>query len=515
MHPRAYSHPTSTATPKNHCGDIRNIYSRMRKSILTSMILVPAVPFVLILGIGYFYFASALTSSGIATVSRVVGDHQQMIESFLLERRADLEFVQASVTLTQLADPAVLGRVFDQLRKKSSAFADLGVFDADGVHIAYKGPYRLSGKVYIDTHWFREVMKNGYYISDVFLGYRNIPHFIIAVAGEEQHRKWVLRATIDTLVFNDLVGKVRIGNTGQAYILNRNGIFQTERRSGGTLMAKDPDCAHYPDLANGIQTFIQKGSRGKFLSIRHVSAQGRRLDPGRPPGKGGRLQSAQNRCGIDRSGCHCPAAGGIIAVAFLITDRIVRRITTVDAEKDRLQDQLIRAGRLAELGEMAAGFAHEINNPLQIMKSEQALIETILEDMQQTGELKASEDLRQLDDSMAQIALQIGRCAKITRAILKFGRHTEPEYQHIDLKQFIPEITALVAKKAEVHGAAMVQDISAQTPPVYGDPAQLQQVLLNLFNNALDAMIEKHGAAGGICHVTAGPHDNRNGRNTG
>ena len=62
----------------------------------------------------------------------------------------------------------------------------------------------------------------------------------------------------------------------------------------------------------------------------------------------------------------------IIAVAFYLTDRIVARIQQTDREKNQLNEQLIRAHRLSELGEMAAGFAHEINNPLQVMKSEQA-----------------------------------------------------------------------------------------------------------------------------------------------
>jgi two-component system NtrC family sensor kinase len=166
-------------------------------------------------------------------------------------------------------------------------------------------------------------------------------------------------------------------------------------------------------------------------------------------------------------------------------------------EKDELGQQLIRAGRLAELGEMAAGFAHEINNPLQIIKNEQALMEVILSELKDTGELKQSESLTELEDSIGQIDVQIGRCAEITQAILKFGRKSEPISQDLNLKVFIPEITAMVKKNASVHGITITQKIAEDLPPIHGDATQLQQVLLNLFNNALDAIVEKQGSLGG------------------
>jgi two-component system NtrC family sensor kinase len=182
----------------------------------------------------------------------------------------------------------------------------------------------------------------------------------------------------------------------------------------------------------------------------------------------------------------------------------------MDAEKDALGQQLIRAGRLAELGEMAAGFAHEINNPLQIIKNEQALMEVILSDLKDAGELKQSGSLTELEDSIAQINVQISRCAEITQAILKFGRKSEPVSQNLALDVFIPEVTAMVKKNASVHGITITQEIAEELPPIHGDATQLQQVLLNLFNNAIDAIVEKHGSFGGEMIISAGQKENGN-----
>jgi len=181
----------------------------------------------------------------------------------------------------------------------------------------------------------------------------------------------------------------------------------------------------------------------------------------------------------------------------------VRRMERLDAEREQLGGQLIRASRLAELGEMATGFAHEINNPLQIMKSEHALIDSIVSGLKEKGDLQPSESLSELEDSMEQIDLQINRCGAITQSILKFGRQSEPVVEDIALHKYIPEITSMVEKKAAVHGIDLRQEVAEDTPPVHGDRGQLQQVLLNLYNNAFDAIIARHGSKGGELVVGA------------
>jgi two-component system NtrC family sensor kinase len=109
-----------------------------------------------------------------------------------------------------------------------------------------------------------------------------------------------------------------------------------------------------------------------------------------------------------------------------------------------------------------------------------------------------------MEDSMRQVEKQIGRCAGITQSILKFGRQGEPHPQDLDLRAFIPEVAEMVAKKASVSGIQLTQDIADDTPRVYADPGQLQQVLLNLLNNAMDAIVTRHGTKGGELRLGSG-----------
>jgi len=80
-----------------------------------------------------------------------------------------------------------------------------------------------------------------------------------------------------------------------------------------------------------------------------------------------------------------------------------------DSEKALLNQQLIGASRLAELGEMSAGFAHEINNPLQMLNTELSLVRVLQEEMIESGELAHGESYLQLEDSMDQIKTQTDR----------------------------------------------------------------------------------------------------------
>ena len=475
-------------------------YRSIRKLILVSMILLPFVPFVLSLATGYYYFTSALKSQTISTLERIVENHAQMIDTFLKERKADLEFVVDTYRFEQLADPKQLTTVFERLKESSEAFSDLGVFDAAGLHAAYHGPFELTGKIYRQAPWFQEVINRGFYISDIFLGFRQIPHFIIAVTGYRGDEKWVLRATIDSHLFNERVEQVRIGKTGEAYILNAEGFLQTARRSGGKLMDRIYETIQTPSRVGAIRTFFQKDTAGEsylysttwlkekpwVLVVRQAKRE---------------VFETLRWAAILIVGISVVGGLAILSVAIYLTDRIIKRMQRMDAEKEQLRHQLIRAGRLAELGEMATGFAHEINNPLQIIRSEHALIEMILAKMKVEFPLIQSDAFSELEDSVGQIKLQTIRCAEITQAILKFGRKSEPEIRDVRLRDFIAEATQMVANRANVHGIALTHKLSDSAVAVRGDPSHLQQVFLNLFNNAMDAIMERRGVKGGMLAI--------------
>ncbi|MBU2487760.1 MAG: two-component sensor histidine kinase, partial [Proteobacteria bacterium] len=350
-------------------------YRATRLKILASMCLVPLVPFVLAFWVGFSYFTNSVRNNTIAKMERIVNDHALMIETYLAERRADLRFVADFSDFVTLSDTRVLVDVLARLQEKSNAFVDLGVFDQTGLHVAYVGPYELAGRDYGKETWFGEVLQTGTFVSDIYLGFRGVPHFVLARAQMEDGHIWVLRSTIDTLLFSDVVERVRIGRTGEAYILNREGLFQTRRRSGGDLMEADPDAETLLSGREGSSAFFHTdGSGEKYVYVTTWIIDGKWLLVVRQSASD--AFSALHRAGIWVLVIAVLGGGIIVVTAFYVSGRMVKRLEHTDQEKGELNQQLVMAGRLAEIGEMSSGFAHEINNPLQIIRAETALMET-------------------------------------------------------------------------------------------------------------------------------------------
>ena len=87
-------------------------------------------------------------------------------------------------------------------------------------------PFDLFGKNYNRSAWFKEVMEKKIYISDVFLGFRQVPHFIIAVKGEDGEDSYILRATVNAARFGSMVENVRLGTDRRVLLSVRKGSFK-------------------------------------------------------------------------------------------------------------------------------------------------------------------------------------------------------------------------------------------------------------------------------------------------
>ncbi|MFH1842911.1 MAG: PAS domain-containing protein [bacterium] len=151
---------------------------------------------------------------------------------------------------------------------------------------------------------------------------------------------------------------------------------------------------------------------------------------------------------------------------------IARDIT----QEKELQQQLLQSAKLAAVGQLAAGVAHEINNPL-------------------TGVLAYAEDLleeSEADDERREdyqvIIRETLRCRNIVRNLLDFARQDEPAFQTVDLNEIVNRTLALVEKQARFHDIVIERNLATEPLAVTADARQLQQVFLNLIINANDAM---------------------------
>lgn len=141
------------------------------------------------------------------------------------------------------------------------------------------------------------------------------------------------------------------------------------------------------------------------------------------------------------------------------------------------QAQLIQSGKLAAVGTLAAGVAHELNQPLMIIRGyAQELL---------TDERVASEEIR---DDLRRIEAQTTRMAAIINHLRDFSRESKGRREVTDLNRLVKEALAFLGQQLEAHDVAAVQELDPARPTVRVDPLQIEQVLLNLITNARDAM---------------------------
>jgi len=165
------------------------------------------------------------------------------------------------------------------------------------------------------------------------------------------------------------------------------------------------------------------------------------------------------------------------------TRYMVNLIKKRDGEADRLNRQLQQAGKLASVGELSAGVAHEINNPLAIILTErQILLDSVGQTPSLDGEFKA-----QLHESLCQIDAQVHRCKRLTQNLLRFSRRTKSVVEPVSINAFLEEVVDLTEREAGSNGIRFRTEMEENLPPILSDPSQLQQVFLNLITNAIDA----------------------------
>ena len=151
----------------------------------------------------------------------------------------------------------------------------------------------------------------------------------------------------------------------------------------------------------------------------------------------------------------------------------------VEDQKLRLtlaQQQMIQAAKLSALGELVAGVAHELNNPLTVLVGASDILEQ-----------QAPDDLKEY----AQMIRESTDAARhIVRGLLTFGRQMPLERRHVLLEELIDKVLALTSADLRIESVKVERDMEAGLPPVWADGNQLQQVLVNLVTNAKQAMAE-------------------------
>ena len=143
----------------------------------------------------------------------------------------------------------------------------------------------------------------------------------------------------------------------------------------------------------------------------------------------------------------------------------------------RTQEQLLQSEKMSAVGQLIAGVAHELNNPLTAILGYAQLLE--------------SEGLNdRASDFVRKLFKQAQRTHRVVQNLLSFARQRTPQKQEIDIRKVLEETLALRDYDLKVNNITLERDLEPDLPAVTGDPHQLEQVFLNIINNAVDAILE-------------------------
>jgi two-component system, NtrC family, sensor kinase len=459
-------------------------YKGLKIRIVLLDAVLSLIPLFIVVTISYFWFQQILKDDFRNQLKWEIENTKQSIDFFLDERLSTLRFITSTYSYEELSDHKKLNDVFIKFKKEFPGIVDFGVIDADGIQRSYAGPYQLQGVDYSNQNWFNEIIIRSSYISDVFMGYRKMPHFAIAVKKEIPDKRtfWVLRVTIDVETLKKYATSINLRENDDAFIVNEGGTLQTTSRFHGNVLETYKDFTKTHEENTSVKDFSHSKVDCGMCGYAHMKNASWILVAVIKSTPYARIPN------IFRNELFYIIVLSIlfsVFITFMLTQTVVNRIRKSDQERELAISEIEHSSKMASIGRLAAGVAHEINNPLAIINEKAGLIKDILEgpDNPQNNKDRFLILLNGIFDSVA-------RCRTITHRLLGFSRRMDMGHDLTDINDAIREVIGFLEKEMFYRNIKLALNLKEDLPKVTTDKGQLQQVFLNIINNAVDAVQE-------------------------
>ena len=442
------------------------------------------VPLLVVTVIHHELTQKSVDSELILRTERLASNARRAVTFFLEERLDALIFTVNEIHYDQLANPDQLAELLRNLKLGFGGLTDLSVVDHTGLQIAYAGPFKLEGKNYSNQTWFLECQKCNYYVSEIFSGYRDLPHIIIAVKSfRPDGTFFILRATIETERLIQTLSSYETGAHADIFLANRSGIIQTSSKYYGYIFEKMS--LPVPDYSPRTQTVMENDGQGRPIVAGYAFITTRIAETPFI------LMVIKQKAGMMstwhelRSNLNGFVGFNIVVIIIVITltcTFMVNRLYQADRAKAETMVLMEQNNQLASIGQLAAGVAHEINNPLALINETAGYVKDLFVIKQQY----------QKDDELLEninfILEAVERCGRITRQLLGFARKFDVNIQKVNLNEVISDVLIFRRKEAEYRNINVHVDVLENIPDIETDRGKLQQILLNLVNNAFQAV---------------------------
>jgi len=473
--------PSSGSPPSSAVARLRvPRYRRLRRNSVLITSLVALIPLIILTVFNYLQDQEAYRAESRFAVSRILSNTKRSLQFVIEERRSALSLIINQRLCEKLCSDEELKSILKNLQTSFGGFIDLGLVDSDGVQNYYAGPYDLKSRNYKDQKWFHEVILRGSYVSDVFLGYRDFPHFVVALKSERDDGSiFVLRATIDMDLVNRQIYSLDLDRETDAFIVNKDGILQTPSLIYGNVLDRVnfEVPAHYRNRE--VVEEQGKGMNWAMFGYAYIDNSPFIL-------VSIKRQETPFKHWLSRRSDVIWFLGVsitlILIIIFYFTTSLVKQLRDADLKRAKAFHNVEYTNKMATIGRMAAGVAHEINNPLAIINEKAGLIKDMVTF---TENFPKKEKTINLVDSILN---SVERCSKVTRRLLGFARRMDVPQELIDLKNLFEEVIGFQTTEVAHRNLRINYNIPDDLPSIESDRGQLQQVFLNIINNAIAAV---------------------------
>lgn len=469
-------------------------FRRKWKLIVALTSVVALTPLIIMTMIDYRLSRGVIETEMLTNTTRMVSNTSRTVSFFLMQRKSALDFVLHDNSYQSMKEPGRLATILKNLQSGVGGFTDIGLVNASGNMEAYTGPYRLQGANLYNKKCYRRVLKNGTYITDV-TGDNGVGRWIVIAIKNvmPDNTFFILRAALDAGLLHRLVSQLDIGPNDDAFIINENGILQTPSRHHGDLYDKID--LPVPKVSSEAKVLEAEDASSNPILIGYTHIVGTSLILMIIKDKS-EAMTLWLRPRLKLIGFLVLSIAIILFAILGGATYLVNRIHIADHKRVAALHQVEYTNKLASLGRLSSGVAHEINNPLAIINQKVGLIKDLFSFKE---EYAGDEKLMVLID---EVLVSVQRCSSITRRLLDFSRHMETKIEPIDLRELINEVLVFLEKEAERRRMDISVDHIDDIPEFESDRGSLQQIFLNLFNNAFAAMED-----GGHLEITVNRRD--------
>jgi len=466
---------------------------KLRVNLIIILILISSVPLVLFAIVVYRKEADLVRKKVLSHLKSIVAQNSLMVDEFRLERMRDLSLLAATIE----AHGGECDRIHLKLMHKDrTIYKHIFFADKEGKIRCKTGKGHLFERGLVNQAWFKAAAKGKPFMGeltsregkdryDLLLSVpvRMANGTIIGVAG----------AIVDFDNIASIMKNTGIGQTGEIYILNKDGVFltstQVEEGRSGERMEPELFAGYFKEV--GPNEYIDYRGKKVVRVFKKLSDSNWYL-----VGEQDATEVFKDVANLRNlfAGFVVLLIALITLIGYLISRKIVHLLKSAYEQKKELEIQVIQKDKLASMGLLTAGIAHELNTPLA-----SALLYTqmLKEDARSTWPVAL--------EKLSSIEGEIKRGSKIVKNLLDFSRQSQTDTVTTDVNEVLGKLLDISEQLCSDRGIEIKRTFEKKLPLVKGNANILHQVFMNIVANAVDAM-EKGGTLSVLTRHIASLH---------